>query len=172
MNEERLLDLLRVMLKNSRLSDRELAKLLNVSQPTVSRSRIALEKQGYIKTYTLIPDFRKMGYRLLVFTFCKMKSYPNAKGAMDLVKQGAEWARKRPNVLFASDGQGLGGSDIVMMSLHKDYDEYLKFMHSYAFEWGYALSTFDSFVVSTSSELVMKPFDLRYLAHDKADEIP
>ena len=101
-----------------------------------------------------------------------MKSYPNAKEAMDLVKQGAEWARKRANVIFASDGQGLGGADIVMMSLHRDYDEYLKFMHSYAFEWGYALTTFDSFVVSTSSELVMKPFDLRYLAYDKADESP
>jgi DNA-binding Lrp family transcriptional regulator len=167
MKEEKLLDLLKVMLKNSRLSDRELARLMNLSQPTVSRVRTALEKQGYIKTYTVIPDFRKMGYRLLAFTFCKMKSYPNAKEAMDLVRQGAEWASKRPNVVFASDGQGLGGSDIVVMSFHKDYDEYLEFMHSYAFEWGYALSTFDSFIVSTTSKLVMKPFDLRYLANDK-----
>jgi DNA-binding Lrp family transcriptional regulator len=165
--DEALLNLLKMMLKNSKQSDRQLAKLMNVSQPTVTRNRSALEKQGYIKTYTVIPDFKKMGYRLLVFTFCKLKSYPNPKEAMEFVKQGTEWANKRPNVIFACDGQGLGGLDIVMMSFHEDYDEYLKFIHSYAFEWGYALSGFDSFIVSTSSELVMKPFDFRYLANDK-----
>ena len=49
MKEEKLLDLLKVMLKNSRLSDRELARLMNLSQPTVSRVRTALEKQGILR---------------------------------------------------------------------------------------------------------------------------
>jgi DNA-binding Lrp family transcriptional regulator len=166
MKEEVLVNLLKVMLQNSRLSDREMAKLLNVSQPTVTRNRAILEKKGYIRTYTVIPDFKKMGYRLLAFTFSKLKGYPNAKDAIELVKQGAEWAQKRPNVIFASDGQGLGGIDIIMMSFHKDYDEYVEFMHDYSFEWGHALGNFETFLVGTSSELVMKPFDLRYLAKD------
>lgn len=36
--------LLYELMKNSRRSDRELAKVLGISQPTVSRRRIALEK--------------------------------------------------------------------------------------------------------------------------------
>jgi Lrp/AsnC family leucine-responsive transcriptional regulator len=50
------------LIKNSRISDRELGKKLRMSQPTVSRIRNKLENEGYIKEYTLIPDFQKLGY--------------------------------------------------------------------------------------------------------------
>jgi len=39
MKEEKVLRLLRLMMKNSRLSDRELARTLGTSQPTVTRMR-------------------------------------------------------------------------------------------------------------------------------------
>mgnify|MGYP006271117405 CR=1 FL=1 len=37
------------LMKNSRRSDRELAKVVGVSQPTVTRTRSRLEKEGIIK---------------------------------------------------------------------------------------------------------------------------
>jgi hypothetical protein len=40
-------------------------------------------------------------------------------------------------------------------------------MHRYAFEWGSIISTFESFIANTMSELTMKPFDLTYLADYK-----
>jgi DNA-binding Lrp family transcriptional regulator len=45
-------------MKNSRRSDRQLAKALGVSQPTVSRTLERLEKQGMIREYTVIPNSR------------------------------------------------------------------------------------------------------------------
>jgi len=42
-------------MKNSRRSDKELAKILALSQPTISRKRTFLEKE-LIETYTIIPD--------------------------------------------------------------------------------------------------------------------
>jgi DNA-binding Lrp family transcriptional regulator len=42
------LRLISELVKNSRRSDRELAKVLGISQPTVSRARMRLEKQGLI----------------------------------------------------------------------------------------------------------------------------
>ena len=39
--------LLYELMKNSRRSDRELAKILRISQPTVSRRRIIIEKKLY-----------------------------------------------------------------------------------------------------------------------------
>ncbi|NIO38282.1 winged helix-turn-helix transcriptional regulator, partial [Candidatus Bathyarchaeota archaeon] len=45
--------LLRELLKNSKRSDRELAKILGVSQPTVTRTRNRLEKNGMIQDYTI-----------------------------------------------------------------------------------------------------------------------
>ena len=167
MNERTVLEVIRFMLRNSRLSDRELAKRLDLSQPTVTRNRVALERKGYIKGYTLIPDFEKLGYRILSFTFGQLKAYPDASEARKIFEKGSEWVNKHPNVIYAADGQGLGGKDVVMISLHKDYDDYTKFMHGFAFDWGHIISMFETFMVSLSSELTMKPLDLRYLADDK-----
>ena len=167
MKEQRLLDLLKVMMKNSRLSDRELAKRMRVSQPTVSRIRTQLEKGGYIRSYTVVPEFGKVGYKIMAFTFSKVKTYPTAEEANEIVRKAAEWLSKCPNVIYAGDGQGLSGKDVAMISFHKDYDDYTKFMHRYAFEWGSIISTFESFIANTMSELTMKPFDLTYLADYK-----
>jgi DNA-binding Lrp family transcriptional regulator len=60
-------------MKNSRRSDRQLAKALSVSQPTVTRTMAKLEKEGMIKEYTIVPDFTKLGYTLLAVTFVKLK---------------------------------------------------------------------------------------------------
>jgi DNA-binding Lrp family transcriptional regulator len=61
------------LMKNSRRSDRELSKVLGISQPTVTRLRTRLEREGVIKEYTVIPDFRKIGYHLLGLTFIRLK---------------------------------------------------------------------------------------------------
>jgi DNA-binding Lrp family transcriptional regulator len=59
------------LVRNSRKSDRELARIVGVSQPTVTRMRTRLEKEGIIREYTMLPDFTRLGYELLVFTFLK-----------------------------------------------------------------------------------------------------
>ncbi len=61
------------LMKNSRRSDRELAQAIGVSQPTVSRTIKKLEKEGYIREYTMIPDFHKLGYEIAVLTFVRLK---------------------------------------------------------------------------------------------------
>jgi DNA-binding Lrp family transcriptional regulator len=159
--------LLRQLLRNSRKSDRELARLLGFSQPTVTRLRVKLEKEGFIKTYTIIPDFTKLGYQIMAFTFCKVRSYPTPEDASKIVQQATEWINKYPNVIFASDGEGLGGKDVIMISIHKDFVKYSDFMRKYALEWGHIVSTFESFLVSLGPGFKMKPLDLRYLADDK-----
>lgn len=44
------------LIKNSKTSDRKLAKIVGVSQPTVTRRRINLEKEGLLE-YTITPNF-------------------------------------------------------------------------------------------------------------------
>jgi len=67
------------LMKNSRRSDRELAKALGTSQPTVSRTIKRLEKMGIIKEYTMIPDFAKLGYKIMGITQMKVKEDSEAK---------------------------------------------------------------------------------------------
>jgi DNA-binding Lrp family transcriptional regulator len=42
------------LIKNSSRSDHKLAKAIGVFQPTVTRLRNQLEKEGYIQEYTVI----------------------------------------------------------------------------------------------------------------------
>lgn len=164
MKKEKLLRLLREMLRNSKRSDRQIAKGLGVSQPTVTRTRARLEKE-YIRTYTVIPDFAKLGYQILAFTFFKMKSYPSPEEADKIMQRAKEWTSKHPNIIFAADGEGFR-KDIVMMSFHKDYSRYSDFMRTFAMDWGKIISEFDSFLVSIGSGFKIKPLDLKYLSDD------
>lgn len=164
MKAQKLLRLVSEMLKNSKKSDRELAGILGVSQPTVSRTRARIEKD-YIKTYTIIPDFKKLGYQIMAFTFAKMKPHPENSVAEEIVKKSKEWLAKRPNVIFGADGDGLG-KDLVLISLHKKYSAYADFRRSFALEWGNYLDSFESFLVSVGAGYKLRDFDLKYLADD------
>ncbi|MCJ7423289.1 Lrp/AsnC family transcriptional regulator [Candidatus Bathyarchaeota archaeon] len=93
--KENELKILFELIKGARRSDRELAKATRVSQPTVTRTRTKLEKMGLVKEYTIIPDLRKMGYELLVFTFMSF-----AEDRPELFAKAREWIKKRPSVIF------------------------------------------------------------------------
>ncbi len=66
------LKLVSELLKNSRRSDRDLAKTLRVSQPTVTRVRTRLEREGIIREYTVIPDYAKLGFEIASITFARL----------------------------------------------------------------------------------------------------
>ena len=164
MKQQKLLRLVSEMLKNSKKSDRELAGILGVSQPTVSRTRARIEKE-YINTYTIIPDFKKLGYQIMAFTLAKMKSNPENSTFEEMMQTSKEWVAKRPNVIFAADGEGFG-KDLILISFHKDYSAYAKFIRSFAMDWGSVVDNFESFLVSIGSGYTLRDFDLKYLADD------
>ena len=164
MKPQKLLRLVSEMLKNSKKSDRELAGILGVSQPTVSRTRARIEKE-YIKTYTIIPDFQKLGYNIMAFIMAKLKPYSNTSSAEKIMQQSKEWITNHPNIIFATAGEGFG-KDFIIISLHKTYSDYAKFVRSFNLDWGASLDNFEAFLVSIGSEYTMRDFDLKYLAED------
>jgi len=162
MKEEKLVKLLKELIRNSRRSDRELAKTLKVSQPTVTRNRKLAE--SYVKSYTIVPDFQKVGYEIVAITFAKAKTYDKDEAQ---TKQEAQrkWVMQKPNVIFASEGEGLG-KDSIILSLHKDYSKYADFMREYTINFAEFISDVQSFIISLKSGKMIKPFDLKYLAED------
>jgi Lrp/AsnC family transcriptional regulator for asnA, asnC and gidA len=67
------LKLVSELMKNSRRSDRELARTLGISQPTVTRIRTRLEKEGFVKEYTMIPGFSKLGFSIISIVFARFR---------------------------------------------------------------------------------------------------
>ncbi len=152
------------LMKDSRRSDRALARAVGVSQPTVARMIKKLEKKGYIKEYTVIPDFLKLGYHLLALVFVKLKSGLSAEEIERARRLSKETLKTGPfEVVMVERGMGMG-YDGVFLSLHEDYASYLKFkdwLKQFAFlEW----SKIDSFIISLDDEVHYRPLTFATLA--------
>ncbi|MFB0523821.1 MAG: Lrp/AsnC family transcriptional regulator [Candidatus Bathyarchaeia archaeon] len=150
--------LLRELLKNSKRSDRELAKVLRVSQPTITRARHKLEREGIIQDYTIIPDFKKMGFEIKALTFVKMR--PDVLLG-ETREQTKKYAAKFPNVIFAYSGKGLGMTGVII-SLHKNYTEYHRQLNRLRVDLKDITEEIQSFIVALE-EGEYKRFSLTYL---------
>jgi DNA-binding Lrp family transcriptional regulator len=116
------------LMKNSRRSDRELAKAIGSSQPTVSRVIRRLEKEGVIKEYTMIPDFVRLGYQMMGVTFTRAPTIENEQKSVELRKSVEELERKRPFAsLMAVYGMGFG-KDVMFITLYRNYARYTEAM--------------------------------------------
>jgi DNA-binding Lrp family transcriptional regulator len=117
------------LMKNSRRSDRELAKAIGSSQPTVSRLIKKLEKEGVIKEYTMIPDFRRLGYQIMGFTFFgNPRNTTKENMSPELRKAVAEVEKENPYAsLIGVNGIGLGKGR-MFMTLYRSYARYAEAM--------------------------------------------
>jgi len=150
------MNLLLELLKDSKRSDREIAKVLGVSQPTVSRMRSRLVKEGMIREFTVIPDFVKMGYELMAISCFKSKINEEA------VEKAIKVTMGKPNIIFASSGYGMGKNGVII-SLHNNYTDFSKFLRDLRLESGDDLRDYDTMLISLKEKAV-KPLSLKYLA--------
>ena len=81
------------LMKDSHRSDRQLAKVLGVSQPTVTRRRSMLET-NIIEGYTITPTLGKIGFELAAFTFTKNKPRKIGKEKDEAIKKLKDWYMK------------------------------------------------------------------------------
>lgn len=141
------------LMKDSRRSDRELAKAIGVSQPTVHRMLRRLDEEGYVKEFTVIPDFCKLGYNLLALIFVKLKGGLSAEGVAEARRVAQESLKKGPReIVMLERGMGLG-YDGVIVSFHEDYASYLKlkkWLNQFTF---LEMARLDSFLVNLDDEV-------------------
>jgi DNA-binding Lrp family transcriptional regulator len=116
------------LMKNSHRSDREIAHAIGVSQPTVSRTIKRLEKEGIIKEYTMIPDFRRLGYQIMALAFLGKPETQKQEESEELRRAARELEKKTPYAnIMVVDGMGIGKGR-VLINLYKDYRGYMEGM--------------------------------------------
>lgn len=155
--------LLGEMLKNSHRSDRDLAKALGLSQPTITRKRANIEK-NFIDGYTVIPRWEKIGFEIVAFTFVKHNiKYTKPDVREENFMKVKEWMKKQPNVVMAIEGQGMGW-DGIFVSFHKNYSDFTEFIKKHNSEFSGLVIDCQSFISSINPTAIRKPFHLKYLS--------
>ncbi|MGD8506428.1 MAG: Lrp/AsnC family transcriptional regulator [Candidatus Bathyarchaeota archaeon] len=143
-------ELLFELTKNPRNSDRRLSKILGVSQATISRTRARLEKSGLLE-YGAILNLEKLGIEIMAFTFTRLRSEKSTE-PMNKVKEFIQQLREQcisryPNIIFACGGRGLGMTGVII-SVHRDYADYVQFEREFRGLLGEYMDRFDTFLVS------------------------
>ena len=158
------LKLISELMKDSRRSDRQLAKIIGVSQPTVTRLRNKLENEGYLKEYAAIPDFRKLGFEIIAITFTTFLHEPTPQELGALRRVARELEKENPRaVLMAANGMGLGFNR-VFISFHENYSSYLKTIGLIKRVPNVDTSHVESFVVSLADEDHYQPLTFSVIA--------
>jgi DNA-binding Lrp family transcriptional regulator len=158
------LKILTELMKNSRRSDRALAKAVGVSQPTVSRTIGKLQKEGYIKEFTIIPDFKKIGFAVMSIMVSKVKEEVTPDAFEDVRRKVRSDEKENPHaLLLAYTGMGLNG-DRATILLTQDYSEYAHFMQHAKRHPLVDVEQMQSFVVDLCDESHYLPLTLSQVA--------
>ncbi len=154
------------LMKDSHRSDRQLAKSLGVSQPTVTRRRAMLE-ENFIEGYTVIPKFGQIGFEIAALTFLKsnlkLKTGEEKNQALQKMR---EWYMKQPNVILVLDGRGMGW-DAVCVSLHENFANFAEFIRTHDSELSEWVIESQAFLSDLKAGLIIKPLHLKYLITPK-----
>jgi DNA-binding Lrp family transcriptional regulator len=160
-NKNKLTSLLLEYLKDSNRTDRQMAKILGVSQPTVSRMRDRLLKEGLVRHFSAIPDFAKLGYEIMAFSFVKF----NMEQVREIEEKAKEWLQSHPEIIFSSRAEGMG-MDAINISLHKNYAEFTNFLLEHNNKLRKFMAEAHYILVDLGGN-VTKPLSFKYLAEIK-----
>jgi len=153
------------LMKNSRRSDRQIAKELGVSQPTVSRTIAKLERQGVLREYTAIPDFRKLGYNLVAITLGNVREELKRRDRIDGERRKFVRDFDDASLEIVLDVRGLGmGHDGTMVSFHRSYSDYDAFRKRLMQMPFVDPATFETFLVDLNDEAHHRLLTFSYLA--------
>ena len=150
---------LRELLKDSSRSDREIAKKIGLSQPTISRIKKQLIKDGSIRTFSAIPNFSKLGFKIMALTFVKIKpDMTNERPYRPGHEKVQKWLQNKPNVIFSDYCRGMD-MNAVLISLHYSYHEFEKFLSNNQNEMGNLVTEVKNVLIDLSSKEGLKSFD-------------
>lgn len=156
MPKQKMVDLLYELMKNSKRSDRELAKVVGVSQPTITRKRKKLEKMEYIREYTVIPALEKLGFEILALNFLSTSTKPKD------IKEMQEWISESQKIVFSSLGEGIDGKTVLLVSIHKNFTDFSEFTRELRTILGSKAASTESFLVSLKTDMI-KHFSFKNL---------
>jgi DNA-binding Lrp family transcriptional regulator len=152
------------LMRNCRRSDKTLAEILGTSTIAVNRMIKKLEKNRYIRGYSAVPNFPKIGFSILAITFAKLKQ-PITPEKLKKGRQDAKVMLSKESAPAIIGMSGIGcEADPVLVTFHENYGghlHYLRFLQSQSLV---KVDGVKSFVVDLKDESQFLPLSFEYLA--------
>ena len=136
-------EILNAFLSNCKKSDREIATISKVSQPTITRVRQRLERTGIIKHYMAIPDYNKIGYPF--GSVITGQSF--SEGSLKELISKSDIVLKAPCIEL--------NQNIILITMHKTIEDYKEFLEKIKNRMSGAISLF------ATESLEVKPLQIR-----------
>ncbi len=135
------------LLKNSRISDQEIARRLNTSRPGIAKIRQRLEKKGVILGYQPIVDFEKIGLAVHATTLYRWIDYSKQKELGEV----SSYIRSLPEVFAFVQGEGAGGKTDAVVSMHPNLQDFEAFVQKLKLCWKNNVDSVEMFISSSSA---------------------
>lgn len=134
------------LLKDGRMPDKHIAKILNITQPTVTRIRQKLEKSGYIKGYKPVVDLQKLGIGLVALTLFRISDFSKTE---EIKKKVLPDLKSMPEVFLIAQGEGMGKTSLIG-TIHKDFPAFEEWMIDLRKKYGKYTEDIEHFIFSTN----------------------
>ena len=122
------LSILKELKRDSRQTTRDIGRILEVSSTTIHRRLNNLIKNGYIKQFTIVPDWNKLERETLAFIMISV-DYDHIKKKKAQQAEIAEKLRKHP---FVFDAATITGSKDLLIKVRakdtKELDQFINYL--------------------------------------------
>lgn len=151
------------LVKDSKISDQEIARKIKTSRPTVFKIRKRLEKEGVIRGYVGLIDFERLGFSVQAAILYRWRDYSKSSE----LEKNIKFVKSLPQVILFIKGEGLGKTDLII-SMHKDLKDYEGFIRRLKYEWKDNVEGIEVFL--SSIEGMFKNYDLVSCVKAKIEE--
>lgn len=152
------------IIKNCKISDQEIARKLKTSRPTIVKIRKRLEEKEFLKGYTSIINFKKLGLSIHTVILYRWRDYSKTEE----LKHVINFIKSQPEVLLFVKGEGVGSKTDLIICVHKDLIEYETFIRRLKYEWKDNVEEVEVFL--SSIEGMFKSYDLSSVALNSLQE--
>ena len=120
--------------------------------------------EGYIKEFTIIPDFRKIGFEVMSILLSNVKEKTTPKSIEESRRKVRREETENPDaLLFGYSGIGTR-SDRASILLSRDYSEYLDFTRRAKQHPLVDVESVQSFIIDLGDNSHFLPLTFSYLA--------
>ncbi len=124
--------IINILMKDARTTITDIAKKLNTPRTTIMHRLEKLEEEGYIKKYTAIPDYRKLGYNFVAYVLLRVKRERSIAGRSSqvvLAEKILSTANVSDKLPYVEEAQIITGQyDILLKIRARKWEDISKFL--------------------------------------------